>query len=282
MREYTTHTTQCSRPGCHRARLRDNPYCPPHLYSQGLLTPRVQAQPAIQRIDLLTIMGYDSNAIASAAGIHRQTIARLRSDDPAQYGEKLTKRVRDGIMSTTPARILATGVGWMPAWPSVRKLRALKALGMTHQQLADGTGISTARIKNFFLTRHRPLISMADARSIDAFYRANEFTPQGKRGSRSQRNWAPPLAWENINDPTDTPFRQAYNSHTFVPITTPHRRLAQHALDHGHQIPLTRHLTIPHVADGTLNAMNITQHVGFLQYGGYPPLPLDADTITSH
>ena len=282
MRERTTKYPKCSRPGCHRARLRNEQYCPPHLYGQGLLTPRVHAQPAIRRIDLLTIMGYDSNAIASTAGVHRQTIARLRSDDPAQYGETLTKRVRDGIMSTTPARILATGEGWMPAWPSVRKLRALKALGMTHQELADGTGISPARIKNFFLTQHRPLTSMADARKIDAFYRANEFTPQRNRGNHARRNWAPPLAWENINDPTDTPFRQAYNSHTFVPITTPHRRLAQHALDNGEGIPLTRHLTIPRVADGTLNAMKITQHVGFLQYGGYPPLPLNADTITNH
>jgi len=96
-----------------------------------------------------------------------------------------------------------------PAWPTVRRIRALQALGHSLPAIADAAGLNRRSINN--PTFRGETVYVSTAHGVDKAYRALCMTrPEGfyaDRGRRAaaRKGWAPPLAWDDIDDPTETP-----------------------------------------------------------------------------
>lgn len=97
-----------------------------------------------------------------------------------------------------------------------RRLQALRALGWTNSQIARLTGLYRATIRRIINDPHC-MITPATARAITLTYeRAAHHPPQPRtaqqeaavdqvRRSALDRGWAPPMAWDDIDDPRETP-----------------------------------------------------------------------------
>ena len=88
------------------------------------------------------------------------------------------------------------------AAPTVRKVRALQALGWTEVKLARRLGMSQQSLNNML---RRGRIKVTSAQRIDALYaRLSMVVPPDDRYARESRaraaanGWAPPLAWGDI------------------------------------------------------------------------------------
>lgn len=119
-------------------------------------------------------------------------------------------------------RYLNRGPLLVPALGTVRRLRALQALGWTQRQLSEYVDVSAARIGHLSqghrtnkrtgedqVTTH---VHIETAEAIGQLYRKLCMTlppdPDSwvaKRQRRHARNlgWAPPLAWDDIDDPSE-------------------------------------------------------------------------------
>ena len=94
---------------------------------------------------------------------------------------------------------------------SVRKVHALQWLGYSQQQISAGAGVSNYTVSTISLELCGTTIYRSVAEKIDAFYKAhawNRVTLTGKAATTARtraraQNWAPPMAWEDIDDPRD-------------------------------------------------------------------------------
>lgn len=108
----------------------------------------------------------------------------------------------------------------VPKLGIVRRIRALQALGWTLNQIADAAGIPARTVKDPLYRGEVCYRTTAEA--IDRAYRMlsmklpREVTTQEKRdasysrGIAKRRGWPPPLAWDDIDDPDETPQVAAY------------------------------------------------------------------------
>ena len=97
-----------------------------------------------------------------------------------------------------------------------RRLRALHALGYTLRQLADETGCPLTSIKDH-IHGHWPVIEAKNDQAIrEAFERLSMHLPASDdkyeqagitraRNAARRRGWAVPLAWDDIDNPDETP-----------------------------------------------------------------------------
>jgi hypothetical protein len=94
----------------------------------------------------------------------------------------------------------------------VRRIRALQAIGWTHAEIAAAAGLSVDAIRS---PVHRGTsVYRATADGIERAYDAlcMKVAPDSRnarycRTAAARRGWAPPLAWDNIDDPDERPVR---------------------------------------------------------------------------
>ena len=95
---------------------------------------------------------------------------------------------------------------------TVRRVRALVALGWTYKALKRETGISDTHLSDIARQmpgRGRPGgVTAATIRT--AYDRLSMTRPEGRGADQARRRarhlgWAPPLAWDDIDDPDETP-----------------------------------------------------------------------------
>ena len=181
-----------------------------HLGYQG----RVDATPALDHLAML--MRHASiPEIAAAAGVGDQTIRYLVDTPPA------TVRVatHDRLMALTPATI-PTRLGL------TRRMRALTAIGWPLKRIAVHAGISPCTARQ--LRDGEPVFMQRRVRDqVLATYETLSASPPAaaSRGDRSaiararnlaaSHGWAPPLAWDCIDDPYEVP---AVTTETRAPV----------------------------------------------------------------
>lgn len=92
-----------------------------------------------------------------------------------------------------------------------RKIRALSALGWSHPELASHLGVTASRVGEVARQKY-PRVSVKTARKVDALYRRLCMTPapDGFAATRAKsaaaaKGYAPPLAWDDIDDPAASP-----------------------------------------------------------------------------
>lgn len=99
---------------------------------------------------------------------------------------------------------------------TARRIQALAAIGWSYPLIAARLGVKTPRVGHLARQMH-DRVTRTVHNQVAAMYRelCMKTPPQGTRAERyavtrakasaAANQWAPPLAWDNIDDPTDTP-----------------------------------------------------------------------------
>jgi hypothetical protein len=147
--------------------------------------------------------GWTNNAIADACDISIRTANELRhahhSGDRRNISHSLYRRI---INHRQPS-----GDSYLPATGTIRRLQALARLGWSGDHLHTHTGIPRMTLSDLTNGKwQRIRIHLAD--TIDAAYREHEHTPGPSTQARTRagkKGWAPPAAWDDIDDPNERP-----------------------------------------------------------------------------
>ncbi len=164
--------------------------------------PLYPGAPLRQHIQTLTDAGMSWELIARRAPVSHGTIRYLMRG--------LTNNCR----RAQALRILAVRPGHFdphaerPALGSMRRIRALYAIGHNPQSISEASGIGASTISNI-ANGHQEIVKPATAAAIHTTYR-NLRTKAGTSDAarrRARRNgWHGPLAWDgNIDDPAAVP-----------------------------------------------------------------------------
>ena len=175
-------------------------------YTQG--KPRyVNPEPARKHARTLIAKGATQAAIARASGVSQSQIARLLTN---QYTHT-QRRIRDAILQTRIENITHPNgdTGLTPAHGTIRRIQALMALGHPAPRIAQATGDPTATKITIYNALHADQwVTLTTRNLIIRAYEALSMTPGTSTWSRNhatKRGWAPPLAWDDIDDPTERP-----------------------------------------------------------------------------
>ncbi|MGZ6788318.1 MAG: hypothetical protein ACXVGN_00165 [Mycobacteriaceae bacterium] len=115
------------------------------------------------------------------------------------YASRYAKMHRNGVRLTVDATL------------SMRIIQALQALGYTGAQIAEAADLCDSKYVRALANGRRATVYLATERSLVAAYRRLGHeqldTPSARRvrAYARQRGYAPPLAWNDITDPTDRP-----------------------------------------------------------------------------
>ena len=125
-------------------------------------------------------------------------------------------------------RYLARGaLMQVPALGTTRRLRALYALGWTSTDLAPLLGVGHARVGHLASERQEKVHRVTAAKVAEVYDRLSMTVPQDpdvlpsprhcrvhdrQRRMAARRGWAPPLAWDDIDDPDETPTDWRYQA----------------------------------------------------------------------
>jgi transcriptional regulator with XRE-family HTH domain len=203
------HPTLCVCDGCKHAHVdyQRNRY---REIAYGRWNPKAPVEPVRQHIDMLIAHGITQTAIAEAAGV------ALRQVNGVVRG-----RITGTVMADTSAAIL--GVTRWSSQPrriesigAVRRLRALAYNGWTTRQLGQVTRLDPQKTVRRILEGSTRVDVATDEKIRRAFadlwdVTPTSSTPQGRvriektRQRAKNRRWAPPLAWDDIDDPAEQP-----------------------------------------------------------------------------
>lgn len=190
--------TTCTCPPCQTARRRQAKIARTGRYH------RVPSDVALAHVLDWTEAGYSPAWIATAAGLAKSYVQAIVSGNRCG-------RAR-GIGPVYAARIVATdltaataGVG--PALGSRRRLQALAVLGWTVEELGDRSGVKFTTIAAIQRGATQQ-ITAARAATVHALWTdlAETRGPSTEATRRAlAKGWAPPAAWDDIDDPNATP-----------------------------------------------------------------------------
>lgn len=149
---------------------------------------------AVQHVATLRAQGVGVRLISDQTGIARSTLMKLHSR--SRISADSERRIL--AVQPTPARVDGAGTR--------RRLQALIAIGHSGASLADRIGYSRTNVWSLILGE--VLVSARTAAKVAAVYR--ELWDQPGRSVRARnlavkRGWAPPLAWDDIDDPAGEP-----------------------------------------------------------------------------
>lgn len=153
--------------------------------------------PIREHLTRLRAAGMTVRQIADAAGVHPKTVEHI-----LRRSKRVNAPTARALLSVQPA---PTPVG------IVRRMRALAALGWTAVEIADLGDLTLAQVKHYRagrLTYTCPEVAQA---VVQVFDRLAMTTPPPTpahlrtRTMAAARGWAPPLAWDDIDDPDETP-----------------------------------------------------------------------------
>jgi DNA-binding CsgD family transcriptional regulator len=170
-----------------------------HLNGQPPLHP---AGPVLDHIKTLNASGMRNDLIARRAGVAASTI------------NYVTRGVTKQMQRENALKILAVLPGdfddtsYRPALGSMRRVRALYAIGQNSATIAATAGIDTATVSSIANGHYQQLSGRVD-RAIATAYQRLRLTPGTSRNAKriaQRNNWPSPIAWDgNIDDPTAEP-----------------------------------------------------------------------------
>lgn len=169
----------------------------------------VDPAPVREHIETLRALGLGTREIARRAHVGRYTVERIIGVATGEHGPstRIRPETATAILAVRADRLADRAL--IDATGSMRRLRALVALGWPQQQLADRIGWHIAALS--YITRGRQrFVHQATADLIAALYDELSGQPgpsERVRALAAKRGWAPPLAWDDdeIDAPTARP-----------------------------------------------------------------------------
>lgn len=176
----------------------------------------VDAEPVREHIRALMAGGMGWKQVAKRSGVSTGALSRLLWGKKREDGtyRPPTRRVQaETAQSITAVHLELAEHALVDSTGSVRRIRALIAIGWSQAKLADRLGITP---QNFWLAAGtRPMILLRTARAVRRLYDElsmqlpPEDTPAARgaasraRAYAAARRWSPPLDWDEdkIDDP---------------------------------------------------------------------------------
>jgi len=188
-------------------------------------TLKVDAEPVRAHIMALKDAGVGDRAIVELSGVSRSALQIIRRGRPG-----LNRPPRTKVLSRTAEKILAIpldadnrryGVR-VDSTGSLRRLRALHAIGWTQTEIARRIGWTPQNLNRYFISEPE-MINRGTAVDIARVFDQLQLIPGPSERARrhaKKRGWAPPLAWDEdtIDDPLAVADRGAHR-----PVSFPER-----------------------------------------------------------
>lgn len=177
----------------------------------------VDAEPARTHVRELMAAGLGWKRVAAVAGVPNGTMTKLLYGHP-QRGSMPSQRIRLATAEKVLA-ISADAVGLadhalVDALGCHRRLQALVACGWSQCKLAEAIGVSRP---NFGAMMRSAQVHASTARTVRALYERlwDQRPPQATHREKisvsrakcyaRERGWVVPMAWDDIDDPDETP-----------------------------------------------------------------------------
>lgn len=175
-----------------------------HDRARGI-TARVDATASRDHVAYLLKQGLTLPTIAKTAGTSRQVLSNVLDGQATIYRETAA-----AILAIAPPRVRQhpRHNGWISAEGPRRRIRALMALGWTAADIAAASGRPDTTCQVQQIASVRQWVRPATYHRIDRAYDALGMKPGPSDLNRHRARlagWPPPLAWDDIDDPDETP-----------------------------------------------------------------------------
>lgn len=168
------------------------------LKAYGQWDPYADLEAVTAHVANLRANGHGVGSIATAARVSRSQVERIANRRSQRIGHAVA------------TRILAVSVdqrGRIPAYRVARRLQALNALGYSTRHLADMLDTNQDVISDH-LAGKRKWVQRRTMGAVAELYDRLSMTPGGNAASAriaAANGHRPPLAWDDIDDPDETP-----------------------------------------------------------------------------
>lgn len=167
-------------------------------------TTMIPSQKVVEHIQQLQASGMGWRTIADTAGVARSVVARLLRYDTSRPAQRLRVATVRKLMAVQPQPADGSFVNIVP---TARRLQALIAIGYTQADLAARMGWTPQNIGALVHGR-RPNCTHGVAKTVSDLYEQLSANPGPSKRSRAlaaRKGWAPPLAWDDIDNLDETP-----------------------------------------------------------------------------
>ena len=169
----------------------------------GVSLSYMPAQPVRDHVNALMAIGWTPQAIVVTAGVGTMQGLRLiqRGCQPTAHPKwraVLRMPLTLAVPLHTPNEVRVPMLG------AQRRVQALLAMGYRHSDLIEHVGSETYRLA----TGRLSLTTARTWRAVDAAYRHLSTTPGPSATTRDRARamgYAPPMAWDDIDNPTEQP-----------------------------------------------------------------------------
>lgn len=198
-----------------RRRVKDGEYRRRYELAKlrGIPTAPVPSGPAVAHLRALTNLGWSTYALSAMTGgvISDTTVNNLAGDNPHLTLHRATARAILRIPYTLAPSSDVPDTCLVPMLGAQRRVQALMRLGWTHAHMREiGRCDTTHPASGCYDT-----MLARKWRQIDALYRQLHMKPGPSTKTiaraRSARH-APPLAWVDIDDPSEKPYRNPHEN----------------------------------------------------------------------
>ena len=181
-------------------------------------TDLIDAGPARDHIQKLRDLGVGWKRIAEQAGVSNTTVEEIiygRKTPPRPPRIRIQRVAAEKILSV-PLTIDTLREGaWIPVTGTRRRIQALMTLGYPMHHMAGLLKVTPTTLSS--LARHRPNVRVQTAKKVAVLYQQlgdqpatphEGLTDSAIRRARNyarKHGYAPPAAWDNIDDPSEEP-----------------------------------------------------------------------------
>lgn len=165
----------------------------------------VDAAPVKAHLAQLRAAGVGKRTIAQRAGVAQTVVNRLIGIDHSKPARR--------VHPDTARKLLAVTIDdhadgtFIPSTGATRRIQALVSIGWTQTELGRRIGWTTANLNRITLGQVDN-ITRATYKLINDLYDELSMRPgpsQRARNLAARRSWAPPLAWDDIDNPNEQP-----------------------------------------------------------------------------
>ncbi|MER6605828.1 hypothetical protein ABT282_07895 [Streptomyces sp. NPDC000927] len=204
MAECGTWSAYCA--GCHCLRCDEAQYQYKTRYRFDLargLTRQVENGPVTEHLKKLHEEGWSDEQIAASCGVSLPTVTAHRLG----LHPRIQRTIADQLLSATPTPGNVSATSKVRGLGSTRRARALVAIGHSLNTLTRETRLARSTVGRV-TSGCSSWIAAETAQVVAETYERMSGTLGASDRSRAyaQRNgWAPPLAWDDIDDPNEVP-----------------------------------------------------------------------------
>lgn len=206
---------KCRRPNCgNTGSPARRGLCSKHRHLELLQSGRpmgyADVQPVADHLTRLLRAGLSVSCISRCSGMSAFAIYLILQGKR----EKVRAATAANLFAVKPSDVLRSEDGaHIPSVGTVRRLRALHAIGYTGTDLATRLDFSSTTVREL-LAGEKPLVRASTARSVAALFNALEVNPRSRSGSTSRAinrakrlGWPVPFSWDGdtIDDPGARP-----------------------------------------------------------------------------